>query len=44
MNLPFENSLDRDKPKFYPLPQPKLPDKPYEKAPVHNYQAPEQGA
>ena len=44
MNLPFENSLDRDKPKFYPLPQPKLPDKPYEKTPSQTYQAPEQGA
>ena len=44
MNLPFEHSLDRDKPKFYPLPQPKLPDKPYEKAPTQTYQGPEQGA
>ena len=44
MNLPFEHSLDRDKPKFYPLPQPKLPDKPYEKTPTQTYQAPEQGA
>jgi hypothetical protein len=44
MNLPFDHSLDRGKPKFYPLPQPKLPDKPYEKAPTQTYQGPEQGA
>jgi hypothetical protein len=25
MNLPFEHSLDRNKPEFYPLPEPKLP-------------------
>jgi hypothetical protein len=39
-----QSQLDRDKPKFYPLPQPKLPDKPYEKAPTQTYQGPEQGA
>jgi hypothetical protein len=44
MNLPFERSWDKNEPKFYPLPQPKLPDKPYEKAPTRTYQAPEQGA
>ena len=27
MRLPFEESLDPDKPKFYALPQPALPDK-----------------
>ena len=44
MGLPFEFSLDREAPKFYALPQPKLPDKPGEKAPVMIYKAPEQGA
>jgi hypothetical protein len=44
MNLPFERSWDKNEPKFYPLPQPKLPDKPYERAPTRTYQAPEQGA
>ncbi|KAA0677015.1 hypothetical protein [Azospirillum brasilense] len=27
MTLPFENTLDPDKPKFYALPQPQLPEK-----------------
>jgi len=27
MQLPFENSWDKDKPQFYALPQPKLPEK-----------------
>ncbi|WP_029007596.1 hypothetical protein [Azospirillum halopraeferens] len=27
MKLPFEDSLDTDGPRFYPLPQPKMPDK-----------------
>lgn len=27
MRLPFERSWDRDEPRFYALPQPKLPDK-----------------
>jgi hypothetical protein len=44
MNLPFDHSLDSRKPKFYPLPQPKLPDKPFESAPAQTYQGPEQGA
>jgi hypothetical protein len=44
MGMPFERSWDKDKPKFYPMPQPKLPDKPGEKPPVTLYQAPEQGA
>lgn len=44
MGMPFERSWDKDKPKFYPLPQPKLPDKPGEKPPVMSYQAPEQRA
>ena len=44
MGPAFEHSWDKFEPKFYPLPQPKLPDKPYEKAPVQTYQAPEQGA
>ena len=44
MGMPFEHSWDKEEPKFYPLPQPKLPDKPYEKAPTTIYQAPEQGA
>ena len=44
MKLPFERGLSREDPKFYPLPQPKLPDKPGERAPVTVYQAPEQGA
>ena len=46
MKLPFERSWSREDPKFYPLPQPKLPDKPYERQqqPTTLYQAPEQGA
>ena len=44
MGMPFEHSWDKEAPKFYPLPQPELPDKPYEKAPTTIYQAPEQGA
>ena len=44
MGLPFERSWDREDPKFYALPQPKLPDKPGERPPVTVYQAPEQGA
>jgi hypothetical protein len=44
MGLPFERSWDRDQPKFYALPQPKLPDKPGERPPVTVYKAPEQGA
>ena len=35
---------DREEPKFYALPQPKLPDKPGEKPPASIYKAPEQGA
>jgi hypothetical protein len=34
MGLPFERGWDREDPKFYPLPQPKLPDKPGERPPV----------
>jgi len=44
MGLPFEHSWDKEDPKFYPLPQPKLPDKPGERPPTTLYQAPEQGA
>jgi hypothetical protein len=44
MGLPSEFSLDREEPKFYALPQPKLPDKPGERPPVIVYKAPEQGA
>ncbi|MEA2983270.1 MAG: hypothetical protein QOF09_5093 [Alphaproteobacteria bacterium] len=44
MGLPFERGWSREDPKFYALPQPKLPDKPGEKPPVIVYQAPEQGA
>jgi hypothetical protein len=43
MSLPFERGLDREEPKFYALPQPKLPDKPGERPPVTVYKAPEQG-
>jgi hypothetical protein len=43
MGLPSEFSLDREEPKFYALPQPKLPDKPGERPPVTVYKAPEQG-
>jgi hypothetical protein len=43
MGPAFEHSWDRFEPKFYPLPQPKLPDKPYEAAPSQTYQGPEQG-
>lgn len=44
MGLPFEHSWDKEDPKFYPLPQPKLPDKPGKQPPTTLYQAPEQGA
>ena len=44
MGLPSEFSLDRETPKFYARPQPKLPDKPGERPPVMVYKAPEQGA
>jgi hypothetical protein len=43
MGLPFERSWDPKEPKFYALPQPKLPDKPGESAPVTVFRAPEQG-
>jgi hypothetical protein len=45
MHLPFERSWSKEEPKFYPLPQPTLPDKPYEQQqpPTMLYQAPEQG-
>ena len=43
MGLPSEFSWDREEPKFYALPQPKLPDKPGERPPVTVFQAPEQG-
>jgi hypothetical protein len=39
----FEPGWKREEPKFYSLPQPKLPDKPGEKAPVVVYKASEQG-
>ena len=41
---PFEHSWDQETPKFYALPQPKLPDKPGQKLPAIVYKAPEQGA
>jgi hypothetical protein len=44
MTMPFERSWDREEPKFYPLPQPKLPDKPEERPSVTLFQAPEQDA
>jgi hypothetical protein len=44
MGLPFERGWSREDPKFYALPQPKLPDKPGERSPITVYQAPEQGA
>ena len=44
MATPFERSWDPQPPKFYALPQPKLPDKPGERPPVTVYKAPEQGA
>jgi hypothetical protein len=47
VRLPFERGLaQNEEPKFYPLPQPKLPDKPYERQqpPTMLYQAPEQHA
>jgi hypothetical protein len=43
MSLPFERGWDREDPKFYALPQPKLPDKPGERPPVTVYRALEQG-
>lgn len=46
MKLPFEQGwAKKEEPKFYPLPQPKLPDKPYEQMQPKTllYQAPEQG-
>jgi hypothetical protein len=43
IGLPFERGLDPEEQKFYPLPQPKLPDKPGERPPVTVYRAPEQG-
>jgi hypothetical protein len=42
LSMPFEHSWDKEEPKFYPLPQPKLPDKPYEQPPTTVYQGPEQ--
>ena len=44
MGLPFQRGWDREEPKFYAQPQPKLPDKPGERPPVTVYRAPEQGA
>lgn len=44
MNYPFERGWDFEGPKFYALPQPKLPDKLNEDPPTQLYQAPEQGA
>lgn len=45
MKLPFEHSWSMEDPKFYPLPQPKLPDKPDDQPQSKTllYQAPEQG-
>ena len=42
VGLPSERGWDRKDPKFYALPQPKLPDKPGESAPVTVYKSPEQ--
>ncbi|MBI1779381.1 MAG: hypothetical protein HYR63_28955 [Proteobacteria bacterium] len=44
MAMPFEQGWDREDPKFYAMPQPKLPDKSGERPPVTVYKAPEQGA
>lgn len=44
MGMPFERGWDPEEQKFYPLPQPKLPDKPGERPPITVYKAPEQGA
>ncbi|MCW2243480.1 hypothetical protein [Azospirillum canadense] len=33
MRLPFERSWDDREPRFYALPQPKMPDKPYQNSP-----------
>jgi hypothetical protein len=44
MAQPFERGWSQEDPKFYALPQSKLPDKPGERSPVIVYQAPEQGA
>lgn len=33
MRLPFERSWDDREPRFYALPQPKMPDKPYQNGP-----------
>jgi len=45
MKLPFERSWSAEGPKFYPLPQPKLPDKPdeHDQPKTLLYQGPEQG-
>jgi hypothetical protein len=43
MGKPFEHGSGREEPKFYALPQPKLPDKPGERPPITVYKAPEQG-
>jgi hypothetical protein len=40
----FEPGWKQEEPKFYALPQPKLPDKPGQTAPAIVYKAPEQGA
>ena len=37
MRLPFEPSLDPEKPKFYAMPQPALPDKPEPGAPAQRF-------
>lgn len=36
MRLPFERSWDDREPRFYALPQPKMPDKPYQNNPGQN--------
>jgi hypothetical protein len=43
MRLPFEPTLDPEKPKFYAMPQPALPPKP-DPAPAQTFNAPEQSA
>jgi hypothetical protein len=43
VGMPFERQLGREDPKFYALPQPKLPDKPEERPTVSVFRAPEQG-
>jgi len=43
MGVPFGHSWKQEQPKFYALPQPRLPDKPAERPAITVYKAPEQG-